>query len=66
MMKGRIYREVPGLEGTQSASTRTSCSMAARVSSSGSCGMHIRSQEELMRRAFSMGRKSCTPPSGLR
>ena len=66
MMKGRIYREVPGLEGTQPASRRTSCSMAAKASSSGRGGMHMRSQEELMRRTFSMGRKSCTPPSGPR
>ena len=65
-IKGRMYSEAPGSEGTQSASTVTMALTASMNMSSGKGGMQSRWLELIIRRAFISGRKSWILPSAVR
>jgi hypothetical protein len=62
-MNGRRYRLASDWVGTQARSTSISLSIEARNTSSGRCGIDIRSAERWNRRAFSSARNSANPPS---
>ena len=63
---GRMYRDVPGSDGTQLESILTSSLIACKPSSSSMRGRPSRSHERFRRATFSQGLNSCTSPSGRR
>ncbi len=61
--RGRRYRLDPSVVGTHARSARTTPSVAARKSASGSSGSAMRAADARKRRAFSTGRMRRTTPS---